>query len=97
MSASNWYLLIGGFLCCTGFGLPAGIFMIVYWFYMDFMGKGITVNHVQKEHNYPTYGEEAVSSEEGQTFKGRFGVDKPDGDYKFKGNIGDLKDRERYT
>jgi len=47
MGVSNWYLFIGGILCCTGFGLPAGIFMIVYWFYMDFMGKGITVKNVQ--------------------------------------------------
>ena len=64
---------------------------------MDFMDKGITVNHVQKGHDYPTYGEEAISSEEGQTFKGSFGVDKPDCDYKFKGNITDLKDKEKYT
>ena len=94
MGVSNWYLFIGGILCCTGFGLPAGIFMIVYWFYMDFMDKGITVNHVQKGHDYPTYG---VDVNGGQTFSGDFGVGKPDGEYKFKGNITDLKDKEKYT
>ena len=96
MGVSNWYLFFGGLFCCTGFGLPLGIFLIVYWFYKDFMDKGVTVNHVNKEHDYPTYGEEVVPTEEGQTFKGHFGVDKPNGEYKFKGNITDLKDRERY-
>ena len=91
MGASNWYLFFGAVFCCTGVGLPVGIFMIIYWFYKDFMDKGITVNHVQKGHDYPTYG---VDVDGGQTFE-------PDNDhkfeYKYKGNIGDLEDREKYT
>ena len=89
MGVSNWYLFIGGILCCTGFGLPAGIFMIVYWFYKDFMDRGVTVNNVQVNREEP--------GQEGQTFGGHFGVDRPDGNYKFKGNITDLKDKEQYT
>ena len=28
---SNWWLYIGMFLCCTGFGLIPGAIFIVYW------------------------------------------------------------------
>ena len=33
MTASNWYLYFGMFLCCSGFLLPLGIFFIVWWFW----------------------------------------------------------------
>lgn len=28
---SNWWLYIGAFLCCTGFGIIPGAIFIVYW------------------------------------------------------------------
>ena len=31
MAVSNWWLYIGMFLCCTGFGLIPGAIFIVYW------------------------------------------------------------------
>tara|TARA_Y100000296_G_C5008818_1_gene174029 strand:+ start:123 stop:395 length:273 start_codon:yes stop_codon:yes gene_type:complete len=86
MGASNWYLFFGAVFCCTGVGLPVGIFMIIYWFYKDFMDKGVTVNHVQANREEP--------GQEDQTFSGNLGTDN---DYKFKGNIGDLRNREQYT
>ena len=33
--ASKWWLYIGIFLVCTGFGTPVGIIMIVIYFYDD--------------------------------------------------------------
>ena len=83
MGASNWYLFFGAVLCCTGIGLPVGIFMFLYWFYKDFMDRGLTVKHVQEENQYPTYGKEADPHNEDN--------------YSFKGNIGDLRNKEEYT
>ena len=100
MGASYWYLFFGGLFCATGFGLPIGIFLIVYWFYKDFMDKGITVKNVQmnKDEYDMQNGDIRFGGDDGkdQTFKGSFGLDKPDGNYKFKGNITDLKDKEQY-
>ena len=31
MAVSNWWIYIGMFLCCTGFGLIPGAIFIVYW------------------------------------------------------------------
>jgi len=36
--ASNWYLYIGVFLVCTGFGPVVGILMLVFYFWDD-LGK----------------------------------------------------------
>ena len=33
--ASRWWLFIGAFLVCTGFGTPIGIIMLVIYFYDD--------------------------------------------------------------
>ncbi len=33
--ASRWWLFIGIFLVCTGFGTPVGIIMLVIYFYDD--------------------------------------------------------------
>ena len=100
MGASNWYLFFGAIFCCTGIGLPVGIFMIVYWFYKDFMDRGVTVKNVQMSKDEYNMQNEDIrfGGDDGkdQTFKGRFGLDKPDGNYKFKGNITDLKDKEKY-
>tara|TARA_Y100000590_G_C15106701_1_gene783339 strand:+ start:144 stop:416 length:273 start_codon:yes stop_codon:yes gene_type:complete len=30
--ASNWWLFIGTALCCSGFLLPVGIILLVWWF-----------------------------------------------------------------
>ena len=30
--ASNWWLFIGTALCCSGFLLPIGIIILVWWF-----------------------------------------------------------------
>jgi len=74
--------------------------MIVYWFYKDFMDKGVTVNHVQMNVKCDEEENEEIQFEgddgKDQTFKGVLGVDKPNGEYNFKGNITDLKEREQY-
>ena len=31
MAVSNWWLYVGIFLCCTGFGVIPGAIFIVYW------------------------------------------------------------------
>ena len=36
--ASNWFLYIGVFLICTGFGTVVGILMLVFYFWDD-LGK----------------------------------------------------------
>ena len=36
--ASNWFLYIGVFLICTGFGTVIGILMLVFYFWDD-LGK----------------------------------------------------------
>ena len=36
--ASNWFLYIGVFLICTGFGTVVGIIMLVFYFWDD-LGK----------------------------------------------------------
>jgi len=33
--ASKWWLFIGAFLVCSGFGTPIGIIMLVIYFYDD--------------------------------------------------------------
>ena len=95
MGASNWYLFFGGLFCATGFGLPLGIFCFVYWFYKDFMDKGITVNHRHEESTA-----QRVESMLGQEYQERqIQIDEIEEErtkHKFEGNIGDLKDREKY-
>jgi len=95
MGASNWYLFFGGLFCATGFGLPVGIFCFVYWFYKDFMDKGVTVNHKHESKPY------AVESMLGQEYQERqIRIDEMEEEktkHKFKGNITDLKDRDKYT
>jgi protein-S-isoprenylcysteine O-methyltransferase Ste14 len=46
---SNWWLYIGIFMCCTGFGLPAGIIFIFVWAFKQLQDKGITVNYNDKK------------------------------------------------
>ena len=36
--ASNWYLYVGVFLVCTGFGTVVGILLLVFYFWDD-LGK----------------------------------------------------------
>jgi hypothetical protein len=98
MGVSNWYLFFGGLFCCTGFGLPLGIFCFVYWFYKDFMDKGITVNHKHESTTLPIesllgqdYREREVRINEISTKLEQ--KKEPE----LRGNIGDLKDREKYT
>ena len=96
MGASNWYLFFGGLFCCTGFGLPIGIFLIVYWFYKDFMDRGVTVNHKPESTTLP------IESILGKDYrKGEDRIDEIERQKhtmgKFKGNIMDLKDKEQYT
>ena len=96
MGVSNWYLFFGGLFCCTGFGLPIGIFLIVYWFYRDFMDKGVTVNHKHESTTLP------VESILGHGYKERQDrIDEIEQQkhtkHKQKGNITDLKDKEKYT
>ena len=51
---SNWWLYIGMFLCCTGFGLIPGAIFIVYWAIMRLegvkLGNSYTENNT--ENNY---------------------------------------------
>ena len=94
MGASYWYLFFGGLFCCTGFGLPLGIFLIVYWFYKDFMDKGITHHHIQEQPNDDEKALEPLKRIENE-------IDRIEETTKLltepKGNIGDLHNRERYT
>jgi len=59
------------------------------------MDKGVTVNHKHESTTLP------IESILGQDYrKGEDRIDEIEAEktkYKFKGNIGDLKDRERYT
>ena len=41
--ASNWYLYIGVFLICTGFGTVVGILLLVFYFWDD-LGKKLKVS-----------------------------------------------------
>ena len=54
MAVSNWWLYIGMFLCCTGFGLIPGAIFIVYWAIMRLegvkLGNSYTENNT--ENNY---------------------------------------------
>ena len=54
MVVSNWWLYIGMFLCCTGFGLIPGAIFIVYWAIMRLegvkLGNSYTENNT--ENNY---------------------------------------------
>ena len=94
MGASNWYLFFGAIFCCTGIGLPVGIFMFVYWFYKDFMDKGITHHHIQEQSHYDEKALEPLKRIENE-------IDMIDETTKLltepKGKISDLNDRERYT
>ena len=53
-SVSIWWLYIGMFLCCTGFGLIPGAIFIVYWAIMRLegvkLGNSYTENNT--ENNY---------------------------------------------
>ena len=48
--ASNWYLYIGVFLVCTGFGTVVGILLLVFYFWDD-LGKKLKVS----QYNDNTY------------------------------------------
>ena len=48
--ASNWYLYIGVFLICTGFGTVIGILLLVFYFWDD-LGKKLKVS----QYNDNTY------------------------------------------
>ena len=50
--ASNWYLYIGVFLVCTGFGTVVGILMLVFYFWDD-LGKKLKFS--QKTYNDNTF------------------------------------------
>ena len=90
MSVSNWYLYVGIFLACTGVLAIPGAVMIGYWFIKYFMDsggvKGINTDRVKEIKSNYRKGEDRIDEIEAEKTK-----------YKFKGNIGDLKDRERYT
>ncbi|MCS5550222.1 MAG: hypothetical protein NZ811_01760 [Gammaproteobacteria bacterium] len=53
-SVSIWWLYIGAFLCCTGFGVIPGAIFIVYWAIMRLegvkLGNSYTENNT--ENNY---------------------------------------------
>ena len=48
--ASNWYLYIGVFLLCTGFGTVVGILLLVFYFYDD-----LTKNIKMSQHHDNTF------------------------------------------
>jgi len=49
MAVSNWWLYLGVFLCCTGFGLIPGAIFIAYWAIMRLenvkLGNSYTENN----------------------------------------------------
>jgi len=50
MAVSNWWLYIGMFLCCTGFGLIPGAIFIVYWAIMRL--ENVKLGDSYTENNY---------------------------------------------
>ena len=50
MAVSNWWLYIGMFLCCTGFGLIPGAIFIVYWAIMRL--ENVKLGNSYTENNY---------------------------------------------
>jgi len=99
MGASNWYLFFGAVLCCTGIGLPVGIFMFLYWFYKDFMDRGVTVNHKNESTTLPI---DSILGKDYQERESRIDeisneLKQEKSNYSFKGNIGDLRNKEEYT
>ena len=51
--ASKWYLYIGVFLLCTGFGTVVGILLLVFYFYDD-LTKNIKMSQ-QHDNTFKTY------------------------------------------
>ena len=49
--ASNWYLYIGVFLVCTGFGTVVGILMLVFYFWDD-LGKKLKFSQYNDNTQY---------------------------------------------
>ena len=66
---SNWFLYIGIFLVCSGFGTPLGIIMLVLYFWND-LGKKLKFS----QYNDNTYNINNVNVSSG------FGTDKDDFD-----------------
>ena len=50
MAVSNWWLYIGVFLCCTGFGLIPGAIFIAYWAIMRL--ENVKLGNSYTENNY---------------------------------------------
>ena len=67
--ASNWFLFIGIFLVCSGFGTVVGILMLVYYFWDD-LGKKLKFSQCKAN----TYNINNLNVDSG------FGTDKDDFD-----------------
>ncbi len=53
--ASNWWLFIGTALCCSGFLLPIGIIILVWWFIDYIFNRDIPLVRTGNQYNDNTY------------------------------------------
>ncbi len=53
--ASNWWLFIGTALCCSGFLLPIGIIILVWWFIDYIFNRDTPLVRTGNQYNDNTY------------------------------------------
>ena len=53
--ASNWWLFIGTAFCCSGFLLPIGIILLVWWFIDYIFKRDTSLVSTGKQYNDNTY------------------------------------------
>ena len=53
--ASNWWLFIGTALCCSGFLLPIGIILLVWWFIDYIFNRDTPLGRTGNQYNDNTY------------------------------------------
>ena len=53
--ASNWWLFIGTALCCSGFLLPIGIILLVWWFIDYIFNRDTPLVRTGNQYNDNTY------------------------------------------
>ena len=53
--ASNWWLFIGAALCCSGFLLPIGIIILVWWFIDYIFNRDTPLVRTGNQYNDNTY------------------------------------------
>ena len=53
--ASNWCLFIGTAFCCSGFLLPIGIILLVWWFIDYIFKRDTSLVSTGKQYNDNTY------------------------------------------